>query len=42
MKNITMPLGDICMVNKVDNDFGLISFMFEGILNKNDISRKYI
>ena len=34
-----MPLGGICMVDKIEKDFGLISSMFKGILNKEEIGR---
>ena len=39
MKNITTPLGGICVVDKVEKDYGLISSMFGDVLNPNDIGR---
>lgn len=39
MKNITTPLGGICMVDKVEKDFGLISSVFGGVLNSDYIGR---
>ena len=37
-----MPLGGICMVDKIEKDFGLVSFVFKGIFNKEDIGRAKI
>ncbi len=39
MKNITTPLGGICVVDKVEKDFGLISSVFGDVLGPNDIGR---
>ncbi|MGI0141387.1 MAG: hypothetical protein ACREBF_01910, partial [Candidatus Micrarchaeales archaeon] len=39
MKNITTPLGGICIVDKIENDFGLISKLFEGIMSNEYMGR---
>lgn len=39
MENITTPLGGICVVDKVEKDFGLISSVFGGVLSTEDIGR---
>ena len=39
MKNTTTPLGGICVIDKVENDFGIISSMFKNVLNSEEIGR---
>lgn len=39
MENITTPLGGICVIDKVEKDFGLISSVFGGVLSAGDTGR---
>ena len=39
MKNTTTPLGGICVIDKVENDFGMVSSVFDGIMGPAYIGR---
>ncbi len=39
MKNTTTPLGGIAIIDKVENDFGLISSVFGGIMSPAYVGR---